>query len=254
VIFSAPHKLPDQVKRPRGMILSPRGRLSVGPNAPRRDARFSMQSIGRSRNEASRRPFQVYGFESSTTVHQSFGHSARDPHRRLLRGGRMFGVGFDIPSPTVAQLQSWPRRVQTAVGNRDQTLSAAFQAGEPRRACGLAGPSNRTGNNGSLAPAAGRAARRSIHAGAAPQHRPYTQAQTTEGAPSRDGSADVSATADTMYSRVRRFGSPDAVVLDLPRSTAMISGTWQTSAASSPVLPSTESDTRLFSAGGRRHI
>jgi hypothetical protein len=55
------------------------------------------------RNEADRRPFEVYGFAPSTTVHQSFGHSVRDPHRRLLRGGRMFGVGFDIPSPTLSQ-------------------------------------------------------------------------------------------------------------------------------------------------------
>jgi hypothetical protein len=171
------------------------------------------------RNEADRRPFEVYGYASSTTVHQPFGHSVCDPHRRLLRGGRMFGIGFDIPSPTLSQFQSWPRRVQTAGGNGDPTLSAAFQAGDRRRACGGAGATgNRTGNNRSLARAAGRAARRSIHAGAgaAAQHRPYAQAQSTEGAPSRRSSADVSATAGTLYSRVRRFGSPDAVVLDLP--------------------------------------
>jgi hypothetical protein len=191
------------------MISRPRmkGDYSVGPNSSR----------GFYRNEACRRPLQAYGFPPSTTVHQSFGHSARDPHRRLLRGGRMFGVGFDIPSPTVAYFQSWPRRVQTAAGNGEQISSAAFQAGEPRRACGLAGPTgNRTGNNRSLARAAGRAARRSIHAraGAAAQG-PYTQAQSTEEAPSRDDSADLSATPDTMYFRVRRFGSPDAVVLDL---------------------------------------
>ena len=53
-----------------------------------------------------------------------------------------------------------------------------------------------------------------LPAGAAAQG-PYTQAQSTEEAPSRDDSADLSATRDTMYFRVRRFGSPDAVVLDL---------------------------------------
>jgi hypothetical protein len=152
-------------------------------------------------------------------MHQSLGDSIRDPHWRLLRGGRIFGVGLDIPSPTLSQFQSWPRRVQTAAGSGEQTLSAAFQAGEPRRAGGLAGPTgNRTGNNRSLARAGGHAARGSIHAGAGAtaQHHPYTQAQTTKAAQPRDGSADVSATADTMYPRVRRFGSPDAVVLDLP--------------------------------------
>jgi hypothetical protein len=202
------------------MIARPRieADASVGPNAPAAGAVF-YASIGRSRNEAARRPFEVYGYASSTTVHQSFGHSVRDPRRRLLRGGRMSGVGFDIPSPTVARFQSWPRRVQTAAGNGEPTLSAAFQAGEPRRACGLAGlTGNRTGNNRSLARAAGRAARRSIHAraGAAAQHRPYTQAQSTEGAASRRGSAGISGTAGTMYSRLRRFRSSDAVVLDPP--------------------------------------
>ena len=156
------------------------------------------------------------GLEFSTAMHQSLGDSVRDPPWRLLRGGRIFGIGFDIPSPTLSQFQSWPRRVQTAAGNGDQTLSAAFQAGEPRRACGLAGPNNRTGNNWSLARAGGRAARRSIHAGAgaAAQHLPYTQVQTTEGTPSPDGNADGRATADTVHSRLRRFGSPNAVVLD----------------------------------------
>jgi hypothetical protein len=184
---------------------------------PRPRARLSMQSIGRSRNEAARRPFEVYGFEPSTTVHQSFGHSVRDPHRRLLRGGRMFGVGFDIPSPTVAQLESWPRRIQTPAGNGDQT-SAAFQAGEPRRACGLAGPaSNRSGNNRSLARSAGRAARRSIHAGAgAAPHRRCTKAETTEGTPARDASGVVEAAIYSVYSRVRWFGRPNSVVLNLP--------------------------------------
>jgi hypothetical protein len=158
------------------------------------------------------------GLEFSTAMHQSLGDSVRDPHWRLLRGGRIFGIGLDIPSPTLSQFQSWPRRVQTAAGSGEQTLSAAFQAREPRRAGGLGGPSDRTGNNGSLARAGGRAARRSIHAGAgaAAQHRPYTQAQSTEGAASRRDSAGVSGTAGTMYSRLRRFGSSDAVVLDPP--------------------------------------
>ena len=176
----------------------------------------SMQSVGRSRNEASRRPFQFYGFESSTTMRQSSGHSVRDPHRRLLWAGRMSGVGFGVPAPTIAQLQSWPHRVQSAAGNGSQKLSAVFQAGQSRRARGLAGPSSRTGNDGPLARAAGRAARRSIHAGAgaAAQRDPCTQAQSGEGVPSRDGSADVSAAAEPMYSRIRRLGSPDALVLD----------------------------------------
>jgi hypothetical protein len=163
--------------RARAMIAIPRieADASVGPNAPATGAVF-YASIGRSRNEAARRPFEVYGYASSTTVHQSFGHSVCDPHRRLLWSGRMFGIGFDIPSPTVAHFQSWPRRVQTAAENGEQTLSAAFQAGEPLRAGGLAGPSDRTGNNRSLARAGRRAARRSIHAGAraAAQHHPYT--------------------------------------------------------------------------------
>jgi hypothetical protein len=116
------------------------------------------------------------GLEFSTAMHQSLGDSVRDPHWRLLRGGRIFGIGLDIPSTTLSQFQSWPRRVQTAAGSGEQTLSAAFQAREPRRAGGLAGPSDRTGNNGSLARAGGRAARRSIHAGAgaAAQQHPYT--------------------------------------------------------------------------------
>jgi hypothetical protein len=161
--------------------------------------------------------FQAYGFDPSTTVHQSSGHSPRYPHLCLLRRGRMFGIGFDIPSPTVAQSQPRLSRVQTAPGNGDQTSSAAFQAGEPRGARWLACPNgNRTGNNRSLHGAAGAAARCSIHAGtgAAAHHRRFTQAQTTEGAASRDESGDVNAAADTVYSRVRRFGSPDEMVLE----------------------------------------
>jgi hypothetical protein len=119
---------------------------------------------------------------------------------------------YRSPNPGLAAYDPPPRTVI-------KHHSAVLRAGEPRGACGLAcRKSSRTGDNRSLDGAAGRAARRSIHAGAAAaaQHRPYTQAQSTEGATSRDGSADVSATADTMYSRIRRFGSADAVVLDLP--------------------------------------
>jgi hypothetical protein len=80
------------------------------------------------------------GLEFSTAMHQSLGDSVRDPHWRLLRGGRIFGIGLDIPSPTLSQFQSWPRRVQTAAGSGEQTLSAAFQVGEPRRAGGPCRP------------------------------------------------------------------------------------------------------------------
>ena len=93
------------------MIAIPRieADASVGPNAPATGAVF-YASIGRSRNEAARRPFEVYGYASSTTVHQSFGHSVCDPHRRLLWSGRMFGIGsIFLHQPCALPILASPR-------------------------------------------------------------------------------------------------------------------------------------------------
>jgi hypothetical protein len=117
-------------------------------------------------------------------------------------------------------------------------------------------PVSRNCSKRPLARAAGRAARRSIHAraGAAAQHRPYTHAQSTEGGPSRRGSAGVSGTAGTMYSRVRRFGSPDAVVLDPPDPAHYLMRRGQPLLSTARRLPSVESTTRLSSESHAEHV
>jgi hypothetical protein len=177
-------------------------------------------------NEASRRSFTLHGFELSTTVRQSLGHGVCDPHRSILRWRRMSDVDVDLPSSTGAQSKSRYGRLQTAIGDRDQ-VSASFEAGE-LGACSLSARNiSRTGNNRSSYSGAGGAARRSIHAGAAAQRRPFTQAKTTERSSSRDESGHVNAAADSVYSRIRRFGSSDAVVLDRPHPAQLFTGCGQ---------------------------
>jgi hypothetical protein len=117
------------------------------------------------------------GLEFSTTVRQPLGDSVRDPHCRLLWRGRSFGIGFDIPSPTLSQPQSRLGRVQTAAGNDDPTIPATFQtAGRPDAGGVACRNSSGTGDNWPLDRTVRRAARRPIHAGggAATQRRRCT--------------------------------------------------------------------------------